>query len=44
VKQLWGVKASGGEGGIQAGPVGRQDPLCMKRPEIRLNLGAWQGA
>lgn len=37
------MKASGGEGGIQAGPVGRQDPLCMRRPENRLNPGECEG-
>ena len=44
MKQSWGMKASGGERGIQTGPVGRQDLLCMRRPENRLNPGAWQGA
>ena len=37
-------KQRGREGGIQAGPVGRQDPMCMRRPENKLNPGAWEGA
>ena len=44
MKQSWGMKASRGERGIQAGPVGRQDLLCMRRPEDRMNPGACEGA
>ena len=36
-------KQRGREGGVQAVPMGRQDPLCMRRPENRLNLGRGKG-